>query len=128
DRAARDLQPAARADPAGRPHAARSCRRSRYRHRACRRCLRPVRDREGDRVVTLLTSAHDRTPVIAPAPRPPAENWRPVPPFRHSAEDRNTISTYYDQPALKASPWGWKVSTYIFVSGLAGSAQIIATA
>jgi formate-dependent nitrite reductase membrane component NrfD len=38
------------------------------------------------------------------------------------------IVTYYDQPALKASLWGWKVSTYIFLSGLAGSAQIIATA
>ena len=36
--------------------------------------------------------------------------------------------TYYGLPALKASPWDWKVSAYIFIAGLAGSAQIIATA
>jgi formate-dependent nitrite reductase membrane component NrfD len=43
------------------------------------------------------------------------------------AEDRR-IDTYYDQPALKASFWGWKVSTYMVIGGIAGSAQIIATA
>ncbi|MGE5269473.1 MAG: NrfD/PsrC family molybdoenzyme membrane anchor subunit [Thiohalocapsa sp.] len=37
------------------------------------------------------------------------------------------IPTYYDQPALKPTFYGWKVSAYIFVGGLAGSAQIIAT-
>jgi protein NrfD len=36
--------------------------------------------------------------------------------------------TYYDQPPLKPSVWGWKVSGYIFVGGLAGAAQILATA
>jgi protein NrfD len=36
--------------------------------------------------------------------------------------------TYYDQPALKPSPWTWEVATYIFLAGLGGSAQIIATA
>lgn len=37
------------------------------------------------------------------------------------------IPTYYDQPALKPSSYGWKVSAYIFVGGLGGSAQILAT-
>ncbi len=36
--------------------------------------------------------------------------------------------TYYDQPSLKPSFWGWKVSGYMFVGGLAGAAQILATA
>jgi formate-dependent nitrite reductase membrane component NrfD len=35
--------------------------------------------------------------------------------------------TYYGLPSLKASPWDWKVSAYIFVAGLAGSAQLLAT-
>ncbi|MGD9613870.1 MAG: NrfD/PsrC family molybdoenzyme membrane anchor subunit [Alphaproteobacteria bacterium] len=37
------------------------------------------------------------------------------------------IPTYYDQPALKPTHYGWMVSGYIFVAGVAGSAQIIAT-
>ncbi len=37
------------------------------------------------------------------------------------------IPTYYDRPALKPSLYGWKVSGYIFVGGLGGSAQILAT-
>jgi formate-dependent nitrite reductase membrane component NrfD len=36
--------------------------------------------------------------------------------------------TYYGQPALKPSLWGWLVSGYIFIAGVGGSAQIIATA
>lgn len=36
--------------------------------------------------------------------------------------------TYYDQPAVKPSLWGWKVSGYIFIGGLAGAAQILAVA
>jgi formate-dependent nitrite reductase membrane component NrfD len=36
--------------------------------------------------------------------------------------------TYYGLPSLKRSPWDWKVSAYIYVAGLSGSAQIIATA
>jgi protein NrfD len=36
--------------------------------------------------------------------------------------------TYYDQPPLKPSFWGWKVSGYMFIGGLAGAAQILATA
>jgi formate-dependent nitrite reductase membrane component NrfD len=36
--------------------------------------------------------------------------------------------TYYGLPAVKASPWDWKVSTYIFIAGMSGAAQIVATA
>ncbi|PWC35960.1 NrfD/PsrC family molybdoenzyme membrane anchor subunit [Azospirillum sp. TSO35-2] len=35
---------------------------------------------------------------------------------------------YYGQPALKASPFGWKTSGYIFLAGMSGSAQILGTA
>jgi MFS family permease len=38
------------------------------------------------------------------------------------------ISTYYGRPALKPSLYGWIVACYIFIGGLAGAAQIIATA
>jgi formate-dependent nitrite reductase membrane component NrfD len=37
------------------------------------------------------------------------------------------IPTYYDLPALKQSFYGWKVSSYILVAGIAGSSQILAT-
>ena len=36
------------------------------------------------------------------------------------------IPTYYDLPALKQSFYGWKVSTYILIAGIAGSSQILA--
>ena len=36
--------------------------------------------------------------------------------------------TYYDQPQLKPSPFGWKVWLYVFLSGLSGSSQILAAA
>lgn len=34
--------------------------------------------------------------------------------------------TYHDRPVVKASSFDWKVSTYIVLQGIAGSAQIIA--
>src|SRR4051812_16702924 len=37
------------------------------------------------------------------------------------------IPTYYDLPPLKQSLYGWKVSAYIWVAGIAGSSQILAT-
>jgi protein NrfD len=37
------------------------------------------------------------------------------------------IPTYYDLPPLKQSFYGWKVSAYIWVAGIAGSSQILAT-
>jgi formate-dependent nitrite reductase membrane component NrfD len=51
---------------------------------------------------------------------------------RHAGEGRSNhqqeaIPTYYEQPALKPSLYGYKVSAYILVGGMAGSAQIIAT-
>jgi protein NrfD len=36
--------------------------------------------------------------------------------------------TYYGQPSVKHSPWNWLVSSYIFLAGLGGSSQIIASA
>jgi formate-dependent nitrite reductase membrane component NrfD len=52
-------------------------------------------------------------------PQAPPENRGP---------DQSTTPTYYDQPALKPSTWGWLVSGYMAIAGLAGSAQILATA
>jgi protein NrfD len=46
----------------------------------------------------------------------------------HSARDAVEIPTYYDLPSVKQSFYGWKVSTYIWVAGIAGSSQILATA
>jgi formate-dependent nitrite reductase membrane component NrfD len=45
---------------------------------------------------------------------------------RPDGNDR--VITYYGQPAVKPSLWGWLVSSYIFIAGIGGSAQIIATA
>lgn len=57
---------------------------------------------------------------------PPAIATRemPAPP---GAEPANEI-TYYGRPAIKPSLYGWLVAVYMFVGGLAGGAQIIATA
>jgi formate-dependent nitrite reductase membrane component NrfD len=38
------------------------------------------------------------------------------------------ITTYYDQPQLKMSHWGVRVALYIFIAGVSGGAQLIATA
>jgi protein NrfD len=35
--------------------------------------------------------------------------------------------TYYDQPVVKHSHYGWLIISYLFLGGLAGAAQIIAT-
>ncbi|WP_158043933.1 NrfD/PsrC family molybdoenzyme membrane anchor subunit [Skermanella pratensis] len=35
--------------------------------------------------------------------------------------------TYYDLASLKPSPFDWKIAAYVYVAGLAGSSQIIAT-
>jgi hypothetical protein len=50
------------------------------------------------------------------------------PPFPVSAGRAEPIPTYYGRPALKPSLYGWIVAFYIFVGGLAGGTQIIATA
>jgi formate-dependent nitrite reductase membrane component NrfD len=41
--------------------------------------------------------------------------------------DQSRVTTYYNLPSLKPSLWGWLVSSYIFIAGIGGSAQIIAT-
>jgi protein NrfD len=53
---------------------------------------------------------------------PPQTSFR-----QNRGADQSTILTYYEQPALKPSPWGWMVSGYMSIAGLAGSAQILAT-
>jgi formate-dependent nitrite reductase membrane component NrfD len=35
--------------------------------------------------------------------------------------------SYYGRPAIKPSPYGWKVALYTFLGGLAGAAQVLAT-
>lgn len=40
--------------------------------------------------------------------------------------DSRRIPTYYDEPPLKASHYGWMVAGYIFLGGLAGAAQVLA--
>lgn len=60
---------------------------------------------EGSRTGREVARRHlGPSPVTAPLAEPP---------------------TYYGQPALKASFYGWKVSTYMAVAGLAGSAQVL---
>ncbi len=38
------------------------------------------------------------------------------------------LPTYYDQPQLKPSVYGWRVALYMFVAGLSGGSQLLATA
>jgi formate-dependent nitrite reductase membrane component NrfD len=57
------------------------------------------------------------------APLPIASRHLPI---RPPAADQP--ATYYGRPALKPSLYGWTVALYIFIGGLAGAAQILATA
>ena len=50
----------------------------------------------------------------------------PLPP-RRGPERPWHGATYYGLPAVKSSFWDWKVSLYIYLAGLAGSTQIIAS-
>jgi protein NrfD len=45
----------------------------------------------------------------------------PVPSGRYSGP------TYYDRPTIKSSYYGWLVWSYIYIAGIAGGSQIIAT-
>jgi formate-dependent nitrite reductase membrane component NrfD len=54
---------------------------------------------------------------------PPQTSFR-----QNRGPDQSRIPTYYEQPALKPSLWGWLVSGYISIGGIAGSAQILAAA
>ncbi|HEY7302367.1 MAG TPA: NrfD/PsrC family molybdoenzyme membrane anchor subunit [Xanthobacteraceae bacterium] len=55
--------------------------------------------------------------MLNPTQQPPTQAGRTAQP----------IPTYYGRPALKPSLYGWTVGFYIFIAGLAGAAQIIAT-
>jgi formate-dependent nitrite reductase membrane component NrfD len=44
----------------------------------------------------------------------------------NQTQQRYDGTTYYGQPAVKPSPFDWRIGAYIFLSGLAGAAQIIA--
>jgi formate-dependent nitrite reductase membrane component NrfD len=50
-------------------------------------------------------------------------------PARNGAEHDGQYQgeTYYGRPVVKRSHYGWLIATYLFVGGLAGAAQIIAT-
>lgn len=43
-------------------------------------------------------------------------------------ERSELLPTYHGKPALKPSVYGWTVAFYIFIGGLAGATQVIATA
>jgi protein NrfD len=47
-------------------------------------------------------------------------------PTQPQGEER--APTYYGRPALKPSLYGWTVAFYIFIGGLSGAAQVLATA
>jgi formate-dependent nitrite reductase membrane component NrfD len=64
---------------------------------------------------------------ILPASAGKGRVGAPAVPNLPAKRDGAAIPTYYGLPALKASLYGWKVSSYMFVAGVAGSAQIIAT-
>lgn len=51
------------------------------------------------------------------------EPWRPDP-----AELVVRQDTYYEQPVVKAPPWGGKVSAYVVAGGVAGAAATLAAA
>ncbi|WP_343865404.1 NrfD/PsrC family molybdoenzyme membrane anchor subunit, partial [Caenispirillum bisanense] len=46
---------------------------------------------------------------------------------RDDGDHTATAPTYYDQPALKPPPYDWRISGYMVLAGIAGSAQIIST-
>jgi protein NrfD len=45
----------------------------------------------------------------------------------HSRDGDGDTPTYYDRPVVKRSHYGWIIVTYLFIGGVAGAAQIIAT-
>lgn len=77
-----------------------------------------------------MTLAPLSNPSRHPSGVTPANALQPGSGSRLSPERHQRAAepvTYYDQPALKPSFWGWKVSAYIFIGGMSGAAQIIAT-
>ncbi len=64
--------------------------------------------------------------LVAPPSRAPLWPRGEICAGRRLADD--PVTTYYDQPQLKKSHWGVRVALYIFIAGLSGGAQLIATA
>src|SRR5205814_5555700 len=103
DRRSRDLQPAARAEPARRAGGPEPHLRSRH---GCRsRSGQPAVSCRPARGQTMTDSASLSVRI---------------------ADERDV--TYYGLPSVKSSLWGGLVSGYMFIAGVGGSAQIIATA
>lgn len=65
--------------------------------------------------------------VVAPPGRAPYGREAKYAPLAVGAPEA-PVTTYYDQPQLKASHYGLRVALYIFIAGLSGGAQLIATA
>jgi formate-dependent nitrite reductase membrane component NrfD len=42
-------------------------------------------------------------------------------------DGHDSATTYYGRPVVKRSPYGWLIASYLFIGGLAGAAQVIAT-
>lgn len=70
---------------------------------------------------------HERAPY---GRGPGARDWGPGAGTQNSSVTpgpQPPIPTYYDRPAIKSSYYGWLIASYVFVGGIAGAAQVIAT-
>src|SRR5690606_28774371 len=56
----------------------------------------------------------------------PSAAPRPVMRAGHARWRDYDGTNYYGMPAVKPSPFDWRIGVYLFVSGVAGAAQIIA--
>src|SRR5215475_4284489 len=81
------------------------------------------------RATTSLSTAPDRVQPLAPTD-PGAQARETSFPQTEARGARKLRAydgeTYYNRPALKPSPYGWLIASYLFVGGLAGAAQLIA--
>ena len=77
------------------------------------------------RIADVAGLAAGQTPVGARPDRPVPGAGAPV---WHAADGSASTSSgsYYDQPVVKAPPWGQRVSAYIVVGGVAGAAATLA--
>ena len=106
------------------------------------RAIGAVSGARGDRTIPLTTDGRDVDPrlgrlagagagqVAAPTgpdrPMPGAGEtvWDRVP----SAVDPDALPTYYDQPIVKAPPWGPVIPAYLVLGGASGAAAALAAA
>jgi protein NrfD len=78
--------------------------------------------------VTFTSELDTTSPATAPGEVESSERIeRRRGDFRAQAVKVTEDVTYYDYPALKPSPFGDSVAFYIFLAGLSGAAQIVAT-